>query len=109
MKPPERQGEEYLARGFRDVDAAAVDKMARCLTYMDGLPEFQQYKTTILQMMKPQPGSLVADLGCGLGFDVRRLSELVGPEGRAIGVDASLALIESARSTSEGLPAVEFI
>jgi SAM-dependent methyltransferase len=101
--------EAFLARGFRDVDTAAVGKLARCLTYMDALPEFQQYKTTILEMMRPQRGSVIADLGCGLGFDVRRLAAFVGPEGRAIGVDASLALIESARSTSEGLPAVEFI
>jgi SAM-dependent methyltransferase len=83
--------------------------MARCLAYMDGLPEFQQYKTTILEMMQPQPGYLVADLGCGLGFDVRRLSTLVGPRGRAIGVDASQTLIESARAASEGFPAVEFM
>ena len=109
MKSPERQGEEYLARGFRDVDAAAVGKMARCLAYMDGLPEFQQYKTTILEMMNPQPGSITADLGCGLGFDVRRLARLVGSKGRTIGVDASLTLIESARAASEGFPAVEFI
>jgi len=109
MKPPERQGEEYLARGFRDVDAAAVGKMVRCLTYMDGLPEFQQYKTTILKMMKPQAGSITADLGCGLGFDVRRLAKLVGSGGRAIGVDASLTLLESARAASKGFPAVDFI
>ncbi len=86
--------EASLARGFRDVDAAAVDKLARCLTYMDALPAFQQYKNTMLEMMNPQRGSVTADLGCGLGFDVRRLAALVGPEGRAIGVDASLALIE---------------
>ena len=40
MKPPKRQAEDYLARGFRNVDAAAVSKMARCLAYMDGLPGF---------------------------------------------------------------------
>jgi ubiquinone/menaquinone biosynthesis C-methylase UbiE len=101
--------EVSLARGFRDVDTAVVGKLSRCLTYMDGLPAFQQYKSTMLEMMNPQSGSVTADLGCGLGFDVRRLAGLVGPEGRAIGVDASLALIESARSASEGLPAVEFI
>ena len=109
MKPPEREGEEYLARGFRDVDAAAVGKMVRCLTYMDALPEFQRYKTTILEMMKVQAGSITADLGCGLGFDVRRLARLVGSGGRAIGVDASLTLLESARAASEGFPAADFI
>ncbi len=101
--------EASLARGFRDVDTAAVGKLARCLTYMDALPAFQQYKNTVLAMMNPQRGSVIADLGCGLGFDVRRVAALVGPEGRAIGVDASLALIDSARSTSEGVPGVEFI
>jgi ubiquinone/menaquinone biosynthesis C-methylase UbiE len=60
-------------------------------------------------MMKPHAGSVTADLGCGLGFDVRRLATLVGPEGRAIGVDASLMLIESARAASEDFPAAEFI
>jgi ubiquinone/menaquinone biosynthesis C-methylase UbiE len=109
MKPANGQAENYLARGFRDVDAAAVGKMARCLAYMDGLPEFQQYKTTILEMMKPQPGSVTADLGCGLGFDVRRLAKLVGPEGLAIGVDASRTLIESARAASDGFSDIEFI
>jgi ubiquinone/menaquinone biosynthesis C-methylase UbiE len=98
-----------LARGFRDVDTAVVGKLARCLTFMDALPGFQQYKNAMLEMMDPQRGSITADLGCGLGFDVPRLAALVGPEGRAIGVDASLALVSSARSTSEGLPAVEFI
>ena len=62
MKRANGQAENYLARGFRDVDAAAGGKMTRCLAYMDGLPEFQQYKTTILEMMKPQPGSITATL-----------------------------------------------
>ena len=101
--------EASLARGFRHVDATGVDKLARCLAYMDALPAFQQYKNTVLEMMNPQRGSVAADLGCGLGFDVRRLAARVGPEGRAIGVDASLALLASARSTSGGLPTVEFI
>jgi ubiquinone/menaquinone biosynthesis C-methylase UbiE len=109
MTHSDPEAENYLARGFRDVDAAAVGKMARCLEYLDSLPEFRQYKTQILGLMKPQRGSVTADLGCGLGFDVRRLSRLVGPEGRAIGVDSSTSLLASARSASEGFPSVEFI
>jgi ubiquinone/menaquinone biosynthesis C-methylase UbiE len=101
--------DSYLATGFRDVDAAAVDKMARCLAYMDALPGFQQYKAAILESMKLPRGAVTADLGCGLGFDVRRLSAMVGSTGRAIGVDSSMVLIQSARSASDGFPAVEFI
>jgi ubiquinone/menaquinone biosynthesis C-methylase UbiE len=103
------KAEDYLPRSFRDVDAAAVDKIARCLTFLDSLPQFQQYKAWVLEGMNLRRGSIAADLGCGLGFDVRRLSTLVGPEGRAIGVDSSLTLIESARSASDGFSAVEFI
>jgi ubiquinone/menaquinone biosynthesis C-methylase UbiE len=109
MTHSDPEAENYLARGFRDVDAAVSGKMARCVEYLDSLPQFRQYKTQILGLMKPESGSITADLGCGLGFDVRRLSKLVGPEGRAIGVDSSMSLLESARSASEGLPGVAFI
>ncbi len=109
MAQTDPKPEASLARGFRDVDTAVVGKLARCLTCLDALPAFQQYKNTVLEMMNPQRGSITTDLGCGLGFDVRRLAAMVGPEGRAIGIDASLALISSARSTSGGLPTVEFI
>jgi len=109
MTQADPNSEASLARGFRDVDAGAVEKLARCLKYMDGLPEFQRYKAAILEMMAVQHGSVTADLGCGLGFDVRRLAASVGPTGLAIGVDASLALIAAARSTSFRLPAVEYI
>src|ERR1700678_1224036 len=109
MTHSDPETDSYLATGFRDVDAAAVDKMARCLAYMDSLPGFQQYKAAILESMKLQRGSITADLGCGLGFDVRRLSALVGSTGRAIGVDSSMALIRSACSANNGFPAVEFI
>jgi ubiquinone/menaquinone biosynthesis C-methylase UbiE len=109
MTRSDPHAEDYLALGFRNVDAAAVDKMAHSLAYMDALPSFQQYKTAILEFMKLGRGSATADLGCGLGFDLRRLSALVGPAGRAIGLDSSLALIKSARSASQSFPAIEFV
>ena len=109
MTQVDPNAEASLALGFRDVDSGAIDKLARCLTYMDGLPEFQRYKAAILEMMAVQHGSVTADLGCGLGFDVRRLAAFAGPTGLAIGVDASLALIATARSTSFRLPAIEYL
>src|ERR1700722_10027632 len=101
--------DSYLATGFRDVDAAAVDKMTRCLAYMDSLPGFQQYKAAILESMKLRRGAITADLGCGLGFDVQRISAIVGSTGCAIGIDSSMALIKSARSAIDRFPAIEFI
>ena len=98
-----------LAEGFRDVDASDVARMAQCLTYLDSLPPFQRYKKLTFDAMNLRHGSIVADLGCGLGYDVRRLSMLVGPHGRVIGVDSSLALIESARSANGEFSAAEFV
>jgi ubiquinone/menaquinone biosynthesis C-methylase UbiE len=71
--------------------------MARCLNFLDSLPSFREYKNLIVRTIDPQPGEIVADLGCGLGFDVLCLADFVGVEGRAIGVDSSLTLLESAR------------
>jgi ubiquinone/menaquinone biosynthesis C-methylase UbiE len=52
-------------------------------------------------------GSRVLDVGCGTGEDTRRLAAIVGPEGAAVGLDASEAMIAAARQRTEGtgLPA----
>src|SRR3984893_2214020 len=45
-----------------------------------------------------RPGEVVVDLGSGGGMDVFLASQLVGPEGRAIGIDMTPAMIERART-----------
>jgi SAM-dependent methyltransferase len=45
----------------------------------------------------PHPGQRVLDLGCGFGDTTRRLAELVGEEGSALGVDVSDPFIAAAR------------
>jgi SAM-dependent methyltransferase len=52
---------------------------------------------------------VTADLGCGLGFDVLRLARRVGPRGRALGADASVAFLASARLRSPPSAAVAWI
>jgi ubiquinone/menaquinone biosynthesis C-methylase UbiE len=99
----------YLATGFRDVDAATGAKMAQCLIFLNSLPSVQEYKSQILRAIDPKPGDIVADLGCGLGFDVLRFAESVGPHGLAIGVDSSRTLLEFARAGSHNFLNVEFI
>jgi SAM-dependent methyltransferase len=57
-----------------------------------------------------RPGEVVVDLGSGGGLDVFLASKQVGPEGRAIGIDMTPAMIERARANAKagGYTNVEF-
>lgn len=57
-----------------------------------------------------RPGEVVVDLGSGGGLDVFLAAKMVGPEGRAIGIDMTPAMIERARTNaaSGGYTNVEF-
>ena len=56
-------------------------------------------------------GVVVVDLGSGGGLDVFLASKMVGPEGRAIGIDMTTAMIERARENAHkgGYTNVEFL
>ena len=56
-----------------------------------------------------EPGETVLDLGCGAGADLLIAAQMVGPRGRAIGVDMTPAMVERARAsaTEMGLDNVE--
>src|ERR1700678_4526237 len=55
-------------------------------------------------------GEVVVDLGSGGGLDVFLASKMVGPEGRAIGIDMTTAMIERSRENAKkaGYTNVEF-
>jgi len=57
-----------------------------------------------------RPGEVVVDLGSGGGLDVFLASKMVGPGGRAIGIDMTPAMIERARANAKsgGYINVEF-
>jgi arsenite methyltransferase len=57
-----------------------------------------------------RPGEVVVDLGSGGGLDVFLAAKKVGPQGRAIGIDMTPAMIERARANaaSGGYVNVEF-
>jgi arsenite methyltransferase len=57
-----------------------------------------------------RPGEVVVDLGSGGGLDVFLAAKKVGPQGRAIGIDMTPAMIERARANaaSGGYANVEF-
>jgi ubiquinone/menaquinone biosynthesis C-methylase UbiE len=56
-------------------------------------------------------GMRVLDIGCGFGDSTCHIARLVGPAGRAVGVDCAPRFVESARAeaAAEGVPNAEFV
>ncbi len=53
-----------------------------------------------LSVAAPRSGETLLDLGSGPGLDVLRAADLVGPGGKAIGVDATPEMVFRARETA---------
>lgn len=100
-----------LGDGFRDVDGSDAALLASWLDTLAAHPDFRRAKAAGIDALGLRPGMTVVELGCGLGDDVRELAHLVAPGGRAIGIDASEALIGMARRrVSPGaLPGLELL
>jgi 16S rRNA (cytosine1402-N4)-methyltransferase len=58
----------------------------------------------VLELLEPQPGQVFLDATVGLGGHARLLAERLGPQGRLIGLDQDVAMLELARPRLEGLP-----
>src|SRR6476660_521715 len=55
-----------------------------------------------------QPGDRVLDVGCGTGYFVRMLAEVVGPKGSVVGVDAAPEMVSYAVSRSRSATNVTY-
>src|SRR5436190_1988142 len=84
-------------------DFSSVDRSsdpAAHIGYLDAASALEStaaYKQRMLQLLAPQPGLRVLNVGCGTGEDVRGLAELVMPGGWAVGVDSSETMVAEAR------------
>ena len=50
-----------------------------------------------------EPGQAVLDLGCGAGTDLLIAAQMVGPGGRAIGVDMTPTMLARARESAQSM------
>ncbi len=64
-----------------------------------------------LEFYPPEPGQRALDIGCGFGDTTRQLARLVGPDGEAVGVDASPRFIAASReeAAEEGVENVRYL
>ncbi|HZU62579.1 MAG TPA: methyltransferase domain-containing protein [Novosphingobium sp.] len=104
---PAPVGERELG-AFAKLNAGNAGDFIERLDRMQQYDGFRLYKEASFAAMRLAPGMVVADIGCGAGDDVLKLSHLVGPEGMAIGVDISADMVEEARKRFAGAPALDF-
>lgn len=98
-------------RGNVPTDAAAdLAAQVLVLDLQELYPGIQRLRDWTLSSLAPQPGETAVDIGCGTGAEVRRLAALVGPSGRAVGVEPhpGLRAEAEARALAEGSTA-EFV
>jgi ubiquinone/menaquinone biosynthesis C-methylase UbiE len=62
-----------------------------------------------LAALVPRPGESVLDIGCGGGETVLALAQAVAPDGIAVGIDSSAAVLAFAGRAAEGREQVRFI
>ena len=89
-----------MAAGWADVDRA--DAAQAYVQYVDAIKRGTTYKRDALASLGLKAGDHVLDVGCGAGDDARALAEMVGPTGRVVGVDPSVAMVEEARRRGTG-------
>jgi ubiquinone/menaquinone biosynthesis C-methylase UbiE len=93
-----------LHQGFQETGQPGdTEAIFRWLDGADQSPLIQQVKRRMLDACPVGPGDQVLDVGCGLGHEVQRLAQRVGPQGRVVGIDASPAMITEARRRAAGL------
>lgn len=90
--------DEYLSTGFRDVDGRMDrDAYFACLSLLDSLPYFAEYKRKSYELLRLEQGMTILDAGCGLGDDAFRIADMVMPGGKVVALDSSVAMIEKAK------------
>ncbi len=106
-----------VAKSGLSNDSAAVRSVASAFGYTaDELASLPAEANMGLSCGNPvaiatlRAGEVVVDLGCGGGLDVLLASKLVGPTGKAIGIDMTAEMLERARAGAAkvGATNVEF-
>lgn len=69
------------------------EEPAQRIVALSETPEMQAQRRHVIELLAPQPGWRVLDIGCGPGHLVAELADAVGAGGRAQGVDVSEHMI----------------
>ena len=77
------------------------EAFVRHMNTLANVGAIQAYKQETFALLEAQVGSKVLDIGCGPGTDAQALAELVGSNGRVVGVDKSETMIAAAQERTK--------
>ncbi len=102
-------GETTLS-SFSAVDAVAdTTTLIAALDEQASAPAIQRLRAAATELIKPQGGDRIVDVGCGTGETTRAFARLVGPDGVVIGIEPSATMLTEARwRTIDAALPVEF-
>jgi|SRR6266404_1904243 len=105
------QGTQVNQSGAGNESASTTFKQNQ-VGYLDnfrGLEWAHAYKMRSFEYLDVEPGDSILEVGCGAGDDSLALAQMVGTNGRVVGIDAGEDMISEARKRAENsnLP-VEF-
>src|ERR1700688_690717 len=93
---------KQLTTQFGNVDA--TENSDSFISFLDRATAIlRQSKEIGYEMLGLREGQHVLDVGCGPGDDARRLAELVGSSGFAMGIDSSKSMVAEARRRQSAL------
>jgi ubiquinone/menaquinone biosynthesis C-methylase UbiE len=82
------------AQSFYDRWAVGYDALASA-------PGVRRVRADAVDLLAPDPGDVVVDVGCGTGATLPHLRERVGPSGTVVGVDFAPGVLARARERVE--------
>jgi arsenite methyltransferase len=84
------------------------EDMGRQLEVVYGSRDVLRRRRLVREALGAQPGQRILDAGCGPGFYVAELAEIVGADGSVLGVDESSDMLTLAVARGEGKGHVSF-
>jgi arsenite methyltransferase len=84
------------------------EEMGRQLEVVYSSRDVMRRRQLVREALAPSAGERLLDAGCGPGFYVAELAEVVGDSGSVVGLDESDGMLGLAAARSEGRPNVSF-